>query len=252
MVRLKENGIMAFDINEFVGSVNTGGVAKKSHFDVEINLQDITNTRRIQRFDARGFARNLSLRCETAELPGIQIATAEQKIYGPLQKMAYAGMYTDTSFSFLVSSNMREKVFFDDWARSIVGSQQFAGSSYNVGYFKDYSTTVDIHQYDTTGKITYSVRLFDAFPTTVAPIALDRSSNDIHRLNVTMTYRWWTSMNWADSQLKTGADHSNWFRRNSATLGALAGVVSAKLPPRLVQGLGAAGKLPSIGRNIFS
>ena len=245
-----------FNIREFNSNIDQFGVAKQSHFDVIINTTPIVG---IRNFDAAPtMGDQLRLRCEAAEFPGLQVATMDAKIYGPLQKVAYAGMYTDVSFSFIMSNNMREKRFFEEWMNSIIGNRSSdRGSSnglnsFNIGYHKNYSTDIVIRQFAPAPeshmqKAVYECRLYDAFPTTVAPISLNRGTDDVHRLNVVLTYRHWETVNmWKDGQLAVGHNPSNWFTRNAGLLGTIAGVVAARLPPNSARNIGTPGKVPDL------
>ena len=59
-------------------------------------------------------ARNLSLRCESAEMPGRTFATTEKKMgSAPVEKFPYHTTYNETTLTFIVSDDMKEKIFFD-------------------------------------------------------------------------------------------------------------------------------------------
>tara|TARA_Y100000296_G_scaffold61728_1_gene71614 strand:- start:94 stop:696 length:603 start_codon:yes stop_codon:yes gene_type:complete len=193
---------MAFNINEFSSNINQYGVSKESFFDVDIVLPPGITVKP----NDLDISRHLSLRCEAAEFPGLQVATADNKIYGPLQKIAYTGLYTDVGFSFIMSENMREKIFFEEWMESITGSQQpDLQNTFNIGYHNDYSTEITIRQFspiESFGKVVYTCKLYDAFPITMSPVTLNRAGTEVHRLSIMLTYRRWESNNsWTDGIL---------------------------------------------------
>lgn len=136
-----------------------------------------------------GGARQLSFRCEQAELPSRTLATADKKIGSvPVQRFPYLSTYNDITLTFLVGGDMSEKLFFDAWLNIINPT-----SNFNFNYKKDYCTDIVIRQYDLSNKLTYSVTLIDAFPTIVNQLDLDWSNDGVHKLSVVFPYTYWTN-----------------------------------------------------------
>ena len=84
---------------------------------------------------------------------------------------------------FLVSGNMKEKLFFDQWMELINPS-----STFNFKYRADYVTDVVINQYDMQNNVTYKAVLVDSFPLAINQMGVNWNNNDYHRLIVTFTY----------------------------------------------------------------
>lgn len=136
-----------------------------------------------------GGAKNLSMRCEQAELPSRALATLDRKIGSvPIQKFPYLSTYNDITLTFLVDGDMSEKLFFDAWLEVINPT-----SNFNFKYKKDYSTQIVIRQYDLSNKLTYDVLLIDAFPIAVNQLDLDWSNDGVHKLSVVFAYTYWTN-----------------------------------------------------------
>ena len=170
---------MTGSINDFRTSF-TKDVARPSRFDVQFPLP-------VKLLMYYNTAQSLSFRCETAELPSVSFGTIYQKIYGPIEKYPNQIMYNDSSFTFIVSDDMSEKKFFDGWMQLINPN-----STYDFGYKGDYSTTIQVNQYDVTGALTYSVSLIEAFPISVNQLDLDWSNVDSHhKLSVVFAYKSW-------------------------------------------------------------
>jgi hypothetical protein len=198
---------MTGSINDFRTSFNVD-VARPSRFDVQIPLP-------VKLLMYYNTATSLNFRCETAELPSISFGTTEQKIYGPTEKYPNQLIYNDSTFTFIVSDDMREKIFFDGWMQLINPN-----STYDFGYKGDYSTTIQVNQYDVTGALTYSVSLIDAFPISVNQLDLDWSNTDSHhKLSVVFAYHSW--QNTSLSALGTNL--------LSAGIGAVADLASSAL-----------------------
>ena len=169
---------MAGNINEFKSSFRTD-LARNNKFDVNIPIP-LTLIPYIKS------TRNLVYRCENAQLPGRTFATAEQKTYGPIEKVPYLTTYTDLDLTFIVDDDMNQKVFFDAWLNYINPMY-----NYNHRYKGDYSTAITINQYDVKNQLSYSVTLFDAYPISVNQLDLDWSSEAHHKLVVTFAYTYW-------------------------------------------------------------
>jgi hypothetical protein len=170
---------MTGSINAFKSSFRTD-LARPSRFDVRI-VPPITLY--LMNYLT---VRDLSYRCEIAQLPGRTLSTIEQKTYGPIEKFPNLTTYNDIDLTFIVGDIMEEKRFFDSWLEFINPT-----TSNNFRYKSDYSTTISVNQYDVGGKQTYSAEMFDAFPISINQLDLDWSSEGYHKLTVTFAYTYW-------------------------------------------------------------
>ena len=132
--------------------------------------------------------RYLALQCESAELPGKTLQTADVKIYGPTFKVPYQTQYTDTTLTFLCTNDFFERKLFDRWIEAIHPSD-----TNNLRYAKDedtrYMTPIKVIQYDDFIKQIYAVELVDAFPIGVSAQPLSWSEDGFHRLSVQFAYQ---------------------------------------------------------------
>ena len=133
-------------------------------------------------------SRYLALQCETAELPGKSLQTADVKIYGPTFKVPYQTMYTDTTLTFLCTNEFYERKLFDRWMEAIMPSDT-NNLRYPKGQQSRYMTNIKIIQYDDFIKQIYAVELIDAFPVGIAPQTLSWSEDGFHRLSVSFAYQ---------------------------------------------------------------
>lgn len=178
---------MAGTINDFRNSF-TKDVARPSRFDVQIPLP-------VKLLMYYNTAQQLVFRCETAELPSVSFGTIDQKIgSNPVEKFPNQILYNDSTFTFIVSDDMSEKIFFDGWMQLINPN-----STYDFKYKGDYSTTIQVNQYDNTGALTYTASLIDAYPISVNQLDLDWSSTDSHhKLSVSFAYTSWQNTSLAN------------------------------------------------------
>ena len=172
---------MAGTINDFRASFKTD-LARPSRFDVQFNIPlvlapYVTN------------ARQLSYRCENADLPGRTLETVERKFgSAPRQKFPYYTNYNESTMSFIVSDDMSEKIMFESWIDAINPT-----STYNFNYKASYVSDIVVTQYDVANQPSYQVSLIDAFPIAVNQLDLDWSSDGHHKLTVVFAYTKWNN-----------------------------------------------------------
>ena len=175
---------MSFKPSELLATLNKNGVAKSSHFEVQITGPGTT-----------GEENDLMFRADACELPGRTISTSEYRIYGPIRKVAYASTYTDTSIGFLCSEDLREKRYFEEWQDIIMHHRATSGMSakhtkgrYETGYYEDYVRTIEIRQYNVSGAKQSTHYLDEAYPIGIAPIAMIWGSEELIRLQITFAF----------------------------------------------------------------
>jgi hypothetical protein len=149
--------------------------------------KDLARPNRFEVFIPGEVSERLRFRCENAELPGKTFATAELKIgANPTEKYPYHVAFNDLNLTFIVSDDMIEKQFFEQWMEQINPSD-----TYNYEYRTTYAKDIEIYQYGVDGKRIYAVRLKDAFPISTNQLDLDWSADGHHKLSVTMAYTSW-------------------------------------------------------------
>ena len=180
---------MPFNVNNLVSSINKTGIAKASHFEVQITgAGDVS------------LEESMMARIDTVDLPGRSLMTAEHKFtnYGPINKVPYGGQtYGDLTMSIILSEDMREKEYFEVWQNQIVNTGAFdlgvipqnALSKFNTKYFDNYLGVVTIRQYGSAGELRSIYTLNETYPLIVNPISMSWASDEITKLSVTMAYR---------------------------------------------------------------
>ena len=181
-------------LNELLsGYHGTGGFSRPSRYEVLIipprgsnnnpTSGDISNNKTI---------RETSLACESISFPGRNIdTTTDTNIYGPTREIASGFSYAEVSATFRCSSDMKEKLYFETWQK-----QSFNTQTWSMQYYEDYIGAVQIFQLDENNNRKYGVELVEAFPKTIGAMTLDYSNgNEINKLPVTFSYRWWINLN---------------------------------------------------------
>ena len=137
-------------------------------------------------------SRDISLRCESVTLPGINLSTAQDtNIYGPTKDVVEGVTYAEeVAMSFQASSDLEERVFFERWQKSAFNPQ-----TWNVGYYDDYTGSVEIYLLDKQDQRRYGVKLWDAFPKSINGSDLSYGSNNENlKITVNMSFRYWTPL----------------------------------------------------------
>jgi hypothetical protein len=132
--------------------------------------------------------RYLALQCESTELPGKVLQTADVKVYGPSFKVPYQTQYNDASFTFLCTNDFYERKLFDRWLEAIMPTDT-NNLRFPKGDRTRYMTNIKIIQYDEFIKQIYAVELQDAFPIGVSSQNLSWSEDNFHRLTVQFAYQ---------------------------------------------------------------
>jgi len=136
--------------------------------------------------------RQVSMRCESVNLPGRNLNSAtDSNIYGPTREIVNGVTYAeDLTMTFQAGSGLEERVFFEEWQ-----ALAFDERSWNVGYYNDYISTIDIYMLDRQDNRRFGLKLHEAFPKTIAGTDLNQSANnELVKISVTFSFRYWTTL----------------------------------------------------------
>lgn len=152
----------------------------------------------------------LTLQCEQATLPGYQINTVEQKVYGaPWSIAANPGDYPPLELQFISMGDMWERKFFEDWMEYIMPKSYSRATADNIvselftadgtgraagspTYRDDYISTIQVIAFHDTGFPSARYTFEECYPVMVAPQPVNWGDDGINRVNVTFKYTTWT------------------------------------------------------------
>ena len=137
-------------------------------------------------------ARATSMRCESVSMPGRTLATSEDtNIYGPVREIVDGVVYAgDVEMLFQASSDLKERAFFEDWQR-----RAFSEETWDVRYHAEYVSEVQIYLLDKQDQRRYGIRLHEAYPKTIGPVALNQApATEIIKIPVSFSFRWWETL----------------------------------------------------------
>jgi len=224
---------MTFDVHKFINQVSkTNGMAKSSHY-----MAVITPPSKVDAVDLAVGAEDLAFRVESVEWPGRAVNNVTYRDIGPVRRIAFDSNYVEMTMSVLLSSDFREKVFFERWQDLAIGNSRTkdvgpnnpSSVAYATGYYSDYIGTITLYQYDEAGEITYTTDLLEAYPQLVSPVAASWSDTDFQKANITVAFHRWKDRviepgKTIDTKLRTGS----WFRTSGAggVVSTLGGVLT--------------------------
>jgi hypothetical protein len=181
-----------FKIDEFISSINKNGVIKTNRFTAFFTLPEYLRGREVD----YGYQDKLiSLRCESAQFPGISFGAIDgppRLGYGAVESIPYNVAFEDVSLTFLVDAHTRIHKLFYDWVNTIVNFQGSKGQSdwkkesnsitkaaaYEVGYKDKYRTDILVTVYDSDDKQIMTVKIYNAYPKLLPSTDLSWGSND--------------------------------------------------------------------------
>jgi hypothetical protein len=181
---------MPFNINDFLANLNKGGVAKSANYEVMIQ-RPFGNT--------SGQERDMMFRVSNCTTPGRRIETTDIQDYSMERFVGYKTSFEDVSMRILLSEDLREKEYFEEWLDAIGGNyrlDQLNSQMFDIGFYDDYAlnTVVQITQFDATGEPTHLHILKEAYPISVGSLDGSWDADEIMYLDVIWKYRFYTSL----------------------------------------------------------
>jgi hypothetical protein len=177
---------MAFNsIDQFISHANSQrgrGFARENAFKVEIIGAPVRPK------DARA----ISMMAQTATFPDIALAADKQLSINnrPEFSIASSANWANLDFTFLVSSDFRERNFFEDWVDFI-----YDRNNGTVKYYNEYaSASIEITYMSNALSVEpdprdYKIVMENVYPTSVGEVTLNVSSTDtISTMNVNFHY----------------------------------------------------------------
>ena len=102
----------------------------------------ITITNPVHGSERESDIRSISLRCESVNLPGLNLNTlTDTNIYGPSREIVDGVTYAEEiTMVFQASGGLDERVFFEEWQK-----QAFDPTTWDIGYYHDYVSDIDLY-----------------------------------------------------------------------------------------------------------
>ncbi len=172
---------MPFNVNDLVSSLNKTGVAHTSHFELQVTGPGETSVEQ-----------SIMMRCDTVDLPSRTAQVAEYRVYGPIRKVPYGGVYADVGATIILSEDMREREYFELWHDKIMGTGVFktgGNGKYNPSYYDDFKGTVTIRQFGNSGSEMSVYTLNEAYPISIAPVQMSWAGAEVAKQTISFAFR---------------------------------------------------------------
>lgn len=128
--------------------------------------------------------RDMAILCESCQLPGRQILTADIDEGRQFIKVPNGYANEDVTFTFLLTNDYYIRKIFDTWMNKVINFE-----TYTAGYKEDYTTDVVIQQLNKNNIPIYGIKLLNAYPINIQAIELNNTAeNTVQKVTVTMTY----------------------------------------------------------------
>ena len=172
---------MAFKINDFVGALPLGG-ARPNLFEVEIDPPGTINGEP-----------GLKFLVQASSIPGATIGITTVNYFGREVKLAGNRTFEDWTTTIINDEDFAVRRMIERWQEVIVGNTSNIRSIGNITP-TSYMGTGKVTQYGKDGAAIRQYKLEHIWPTTLAEIALDWSSNDeVETYDCTWAYSQWIS-----------------------------------------------------------
>ena len=180
-------------MQRLMASINGGGafsgVAHTNKFQVLINTPFGSSSQETE---------GITLRCDAVTMPGRTMNTTPvNERYGPATQMVDGWTFEDVTCSFLADTSFKVRDFFSTWHYNMYDAQEpflrgGRAPKFNMRFYDDYVSDVEIYLLDNNGKATYGVKLVEAFPKTIGANEFNMATtNELQKISVTFAYRYW-------------------------------------------------------------
>ena len=204
-------------INRFIAQVNQGeGLARPSRYLVVIQPPATLKTTKeyggpnnqysrdvsaaeggLNELESNEMKRNVGMMCQQITMPSRDIATAENRQYGPGRLMPYAYKFSGSvEASFYGDKFLRQRAFFETWQKKVMDI-----TTHHMNYYDDYVGTMDIFQLGSFNaendrdRVTYAVRLYEVYPQTIGSYDYSYGATNTQvNVPITLNFRTWKNL----------------------------------------------------------
>ncbi len=165
-------------LSNLKGALTHGG-ARPSLFEITVSKPTAVS----------GSFDNMASHCNVSAIPPLTVTPIERQYFGRTVKIPGDMVFGDLSTTIINSQNYSLKHVIEAWMNQINSPATNKGKSNNTATFG----TVTLTQYAKTGDSLLTWTFVDAWPQTVAEIALSYdTASDIEQFDVTWAYNYYT------------------------------------------------------------
>lgn len=153
---------------------------------------------------------SFTFQVEQAVLPGYQVNTVEQAIFGAKFTQPATPMFDPLQLTMICAGDLWERKYIEDWMELMMPREPnkfkpkdalksiwrtddtLSRPPFTAAYREQYVSTIEVIQFHDTGLPSARYKFVEAFPVDMNPQTLNWGDNEIHRLQVTFQYRTYT------------------------------------------------------------
>lgn len=183
-----------FNSQEFITKLNNlGGPSRNNKFDVVIDTTTEVQDHFKRETRLPYSSENLTLLCQSVNIPYKSIATSEHRIYGFTEFRPHSINFDKTTtLTFILNdTNHYVKSFFDSWMDYIISSNNENDSTFNLNYLETYRSTITVTARNLDLGEIKKTKILTAFPISVGALQYSYRNNEISTLDVTMAFDRW-------------------------------------------------------------
>ena len=168
-------------LSNFKGALAFGG-ARPSLFEMSISAPTLINALNTG---------DMLTHCNVSAIPPLTVTPIERQYFGRTVKIPGDMVFGDLNTTIINSENFSIRNDIDDWMNAMNTHVANVGFSNNT----DWAGSLTLTQYSKDGDSLMSWTFVDAWPQTVAEIALSYdTASDIEQYDVTWAYNYYTSV----------------------------------------------------------
>jgi hypothetical protein len=167
-------------LENFLSEIRSQYTPRSDRFEVVFNMPRAL----INRVNAR----QLSLYCEEAQIPGLSATNLPVKIgaWTEYRTQNVEFLTTEMAFTFIIDEKWRVREAFEEWI-ALAGNP----NSKEVGYYEDYVSTIDIKSLSVDNDVLAEWRLIDATPKLINLTPVSWGNSGILRMSVSFSAKYW-------------------------------------------------------------
>ena len=147
---------------------------------------------------AGGFSDQLSLMCEAVEFPGQNLMSEPDVLRnGPPRESVTQATYGSVNATFICSSDMREKRWFEVWQEHVISMH-----SWEPGFYNDYIGDMRIYHLSQLDKPTYAIDIFEVYPKTINAQSVGNAENDSYQTGeIEFMFHTWNFLDMMEAEM---------------------------------------------------
>ena len=166
-------------LQEFISRVKSFDLARPNKYLVKILNPPI------------GRERYIEYMAESVSFPGQNLrASTDLLRYGPQREVAHAMTYGPFSITFMCSTGMPEKLWFESWQAEMVNKD-----TWEAKFYDSYVANVELVALDRNEQDSYTCNVYEAFPKTINAQEFSYGATGSYQtVTVEFSYRWWDAV----------------------------------------------------------